>query len=42
MALESQNQNGTLAVSFDSDSKWDKTEIALIYRFQRKIMRRVC
>ncbi len=30
------NQNGTLAVSFDSDFKWDKTEIALIYRFLKE------
>jgi hypothetical protein len=30
------NQNGTLAVSFDSDSKWDQTEISLIYRFQQE------
>ena len=30
------NQNGTLSVSFDSDSKWDKTEISLIYRFDKE------
>ena len=30
------NQNGTLVVSFDSDSKWDKTEISLIYRFPKE------
>ncbi|WP_069471691.1 hypothetical protein [Candidatus Marithrix sp. Canyon 246] len=28
-------KNGTLSVSFDSDSKWDKTEISLIYRFDK-------
>jgi len=30
------NQNGTLSVSFDSGSKWDKTEISLIYRFEKE------
>jgi hypothetical protein len=29
------NQNGTLAISFNSGSEWDKTEISLIYRFER-------
>lgn len=28
-------KNGTLSVSFDSDLKWDKTEISLIYRFDK-------
>jgi len=30
------NKNGTLAISFDSGSEWDKTEISLIYRFERE------
>ncbi|TGO03189.1 hypothetical protein PN36_11160 [Candidatus Thiomargarita nelsonii] len=29
------NKNGTLSVSLDSDSKWDKTEILLIFRFEQ-------
>jgi len=30
------NEKGTLAISFDSDSKWDKTEILLIYHFKQE------
>jgi hypothetical protein len=30
------NKNGTLSVSLDSDYKWNKTEISLIYRFKKE------
>ncbi|MDM8567857.1 hypothetical protein QUF74_19690 [Candidatus Halobeggiatoa sp. HSG11] len=29
------NKNGTLSISFDSDSKWNDTEISLIYCFEK-------